>query len=111
MDDEKLHRIVKNKRRPDRTRRLSDVLTQIMDRRIAPQQNRFGSVAQLWEQLLPPRLVGHCRIIEVSGGTLNVAAETSAYANELRWASEQIIEQLQINCPKARIRTIKVTIR
>ena len=110
MDDDKLRRIVKNKTRPNRTRRLSDVLTNIMDRRIAPQHNRFGPVAELWQKLLPYQLQQHCRLTDISGGSLKVTADTPAYANELRWCSKEIIQQLQIHCPKAKINKINVTI-
>ena len=37
-------------------------------------------------------------------------ADSPAYANELRWCSDEIIQQLQIHCPGAKIKKINVTI-
>jgi len=90
--------------------RLGDTLSQLMDSRISPQQSRFSSIVELWSQLLPPELYRHCKIADISGNLLKVQVDSPAYMYELRLCSFELLEQLQCQCPLARIKKIKFTI-
>jgi len=93
-----------------RTARLGDILSELMEQQISPQQARFGSIIELWSQLLPPELHRHCRIADISGGQLKVLVDSPSYMYELRLCSSALLGELQRQCPRARIRKIKFTI-
>ena len=92
------------------TARLSDVLSELMESQISPRQERFAAVAELWIRLLPSELRRHCRLDGVSGGELKVLVDSPSYLHELRMCSEEILGQLQQQCPKARIKKINCSI-
>ena len=78
-----------------------------MDERISPQQTRFSEVFETWNRLLPEELCGHCEIIDISGGQLKVQADSPSYVYELQLCSSELLEELQRQCPKARLTKIK----
>ena len=90
--------------------KLGDILTKLMDEQLSPRQAKFEAITELWQQLLPPNLCQHCKIVGISGGELEVLVESPSYANELRWCSSELLEQLQQRCPRARIKKIKFTV-
>lgn len=111
-EDRQLHKTAKwrTRARQDSATKLGDILSELVDERIAPQQARFGPVAELWDELLPAELVRHCEIADISGGRLTVRADSPAHANELRWCSSELLEQIQRQCPRIRIKAIKVVL-
>jgi len=111
-EDEQLRSIAarRTKRKPVTAARLSDILMGLMDNRISPKQARFGPVAELWDQLLPEELHRHCRIADISNGQLKVLVDSPSYLHELRLCSLELLERLQRQCPRARIKKIKCLI-
>jgi len=109
-EDRQLHKVTRWRTgiKRDSTTKLGDVLSELIEGRISPQQVRFGPVAELWSELLPAELVRHCEIADISGGQLTVRVDSPAHANELRWCSPELLEQIQRRCPRARIKAIKV---
>ena len=105
-DDIKPHR----KPDSDRADKLGTVLEKLMAGRISSQHKRFEPVAQLWEQLLPEELSRHCKIIDLQHGQLKVRVDSPVYANELRWCSADILNQLQQQCWRAKIDKIKIVV-
>ena len=89
---------------------LGDVLAQLMEDQLLPEQARFESVGEQWAQLLPPEVRQHSKIAGISGGQLKVLVDAPAYMYELQLRSAQLIEQLQRRCPRARIRKIKLAV-
>lgn len=112
-ENERLRSIARWRRRPEQamTGRLGDALGRLMDKRISPQQARFGPVTELWGQLLPEELNRHCRIADISGGQLKVLVDSPSYAYELRMCGPELLAELQSRCPRARIRDIKFVIK
>ena len=110
---EQLTNPVKCRVRPKRqeTVRLGDVLAKFIDEQISPQQARFEALTELWRELLPPNLYQRCQIADMSGGELKVSVDSPSYANELRWCSSELLEELQQRCPQARIKRIKIIVR
>lgn len=90
--------------------KLGDILSEIVESRISPQQGRFQPVAELWEQMLPSELAQHCKIADISRGRLTVQADLPSYANELRWCSPELLEEIQQRCPRAKVKEIKVIV-
>lgn len=113
MDEkERLRSVVRWRRKSkvERLERLGDTLSGLMDKRISPRQARFGPVAELWDQLLPEGLGRHCRIADISGGQLKVVVDSAPYAHELRMCGSELLEELQRQCPRARITKIKFVV-
>lgn len=96
--------------KPRRAVKLGDVVAELVDKRISPQQEKFGAVAEAWDQLLPAELSEHCKLSDVSGGQLKVKADSPVYVHELRLCSEELLEQVQQLCPRARIKGIRISI-
>ena len=97
-------------RKSDRTVRLGDAAQQFMAEQVSPRQARFGAVAELWSQLLPAELCRHCEIVDISGGQLKVRVDSPAYKYELQLCSSELLEELQQQCPKARLTEIKFVV-
>jgi predicted nucleic acid-binding Zn ribbon protein len=89
---------------------LGQVAQQLMDEKISPQQTRFSEVAEVWSRLLPVGLCGHCEIVDISGGQLTVQADSPSYVYELQLCSSELLEELQWQCPKARLTKIKFVV-
>ena len=110
MDQSKgLHDMIRWQTKPEiyGATRLGKTLGELMKKRISPQQVRFGPVVELWDQLLPAELQRHCKIADISGGQLKVLVDSPSYLYELQLCSSELLEELQQQCPRARIRTIK----
>jgi predicted nucleic acid-binding Zn ribbon protein len=87
--------------------RLGEVAQQLMAEQISPRQEKFSSVAEVWNLMLPAELAQHCEIVGVSGGQLKVQVDSPSYMYELQLCSSQLLEELQQQCPKARLTKIK----
>jgi predicted nucleic acid-binding Zn ribbon protein len=97
----------RKKRLPAEPSRLGELAGEIIEKRVLPQYSRFGTVIELWGQMLPQELVEHCRLEDINGGCLKVRVDSPSYLYELRMCGEQLVEQLQKHCPRARIKEIK----
>ena len=109
---EQLRNVVKwrTKSNPNKTTKLGDAVKQLMENWISPQQAKFESVFELWSRLLPAELCQHCKIADISGGQLKVLADSPSYVHELRLCSSELLEELQQQCPRAKIKKIKFVI-
>ena len=88
---------------------LSKILKELIEKKFSKRQNKFGKITEVWGEILPPQLYQHCRIASVENGVLKIKVDSPVYANELKWAASELVEQLKEKCPKARIREIKCT--
>ena len=81
-DNERLRVAVRwgRKPRPVRAEHLGSVLGKLMDRRVSPQQ------------------------------ALKVLVDSPSYAHELRMCCPELLEELRQECPRARIKKIRVVI-
>ena len=89
---------------------LGDVLSELIENRVSPQQIRFGLIAEAWSQLLPAELYQHCRIVDISSGRLKVLADSPSYMYELQLLSCELLKELARQYPRARIKEIKVAV-
>ena len=113
MDEgEQLRNIIRwrTKRKLNKTTRLGDVVKQLMENRVSPRQARFEAIAEVWSRLLPAEVHSHCEIADISGGQLKVLVDSPSYVYDLRLCSPELLEELQQQCPRARIKKIKFTI-
>ena len=70
-----------------------------------------SQISSLWTQLLPEIMAKHCRIVDLSQGTLTVEADSPSFLYEMRISSQQLIGFLRQGCPSAKIREIKVILK
>ena len=90
--------------------RLNEAVDQLLGEQISPQQKRYGTVVELWEQIQPVELRRHCEITDISGGQLTVRVDSPSYKYELHLCSSEILKELQRQCPKLRLTKIKFVI-
>lgn len=98
------------KQKQDRTVKLGDIVSKLVDEKIEPKQKKYESITHQWKQLLPDGLQSHCKIIDISGGQIKVAVDSPSYMHELRLCNSLLVAELQHRCPRARIERIKITI-
>jgi len=96
--------------RRDSAVRLGDVVRQLMEETIAPQQAVFQAVGEAWSALVPQELRRHCRIVDVADGQIKVQVDSPVYMYELRLCGSELRDELARLCPQARIRQIKLSV-
>ena len=87
--------------------RIGDTVCQFVER-LAPIHERYDSVTQALENLLPTNLRPHCRIAGISNGCLKVVADGSTYLFELQLCKAVLLRELQRLLPGAKIRRIEI---
>jgi Dna[CI] antecedent DciA-like protein len=70
---------------------------------------RCDSVTEALEGLLPPPMRGHCRLGEISGGSIKIVVDSASYMYELQLCKAELLEELRRVCPGAGVRRIGVT--
>jgi predicted nucleic acid-binding Zn ribbon protein len=100
----------RSKRKLNREAQLGAVVRQLIDNKISPQQARFGILEEVWNELLPAELCRHCEITGISGGQLKVLVDSPSYVYELQLCRSELLEAIQMQCPRANIKKIKFTI-
>ncbi|MHC4157670.1 MAG: DciA family protein [Planctomycetota bacterium] len=107
-DWEQLRNITRWRRRqPRQAVKLGNVINELVENRISPQQSKYMLITELWNELLPEELCRHCRITGISGGRLKVLVDSPSFASELRWHSAGLLEEIKQQCPQARIKDIQ----
>ncbi|MGD2094079.1 MAG: DUF721 domain-containing protein [Phycisphaerales bacterium] len=112
FEDEQLRNTVMKRRarKFDGTVRLGDIAGQFVNEQISPRQSKYSAISELWSKLLPAELQRCCEIVDISGGQLKVRVDSPVYQYELQLCSSKLLEQLQQQCPKARLTKIKFVI-
>jgi len=90
--------------------RLSDVVREVLQTQVSPRQARFGSVVESWQQLVPVEFACHCRLVELTAGTLKVMVDSPSYMYEMQLCRSALLSELQRECPRARIRKIAIAV-
>ena len=110
MDDIKeLCSVVERRKKqiPAESARLGEIAGKIIENRLLSQYKRFGELIEFWGQLLPRELAEHCRLEDINGGCLKAAVDSPSYLYELQLCREQLLEEVQKHCPRARITEIR----
>jgi hypothetical protein len=92
---------------------IGEALARFMEPGPSGLTQRYETASQihsLWTQLLPEVLSQHCRIVDLSQGTLTVEADSPSFLYEMRISSQQLIGFLRRGCPSAKVREIKVVL-
>ena len=67
-----------------------------------------GRLLGQWEQLVGPAVAEHCRPVEVIGTELVVAAESTAWATQLRLMGPVLLDRLSAQVGPGVVRTVRV---
>lgn len=94
----------------ERTVRLADVVQEVLEDRILPQQSRFSSVMDAWQDLVPAELKQHSRVVDLVAGVLKVMVDSPAYVYELQLCRSALLNELQQQCPQAGIKGIQLAV-
>jgi len=87
--------------------RLGDLLPQCVGA-LGPVHDRFESVADAWDGLVPDHVRSHCRLGSFRDGCVKVLADSGSYIYELQLCKALLLRELQRLCPGARVRRIEV---
>ena len=96
-----------DERKTSEASRIGDLASGFIER-LSRVSDRYDSLAQAWEGLLPESLRTHCRIAGVANGSLKVVADGSSYMFELQLCKAVLLRELQRFCPAAKVRRIEV---
>ena len=75
---------------------------------LEPMPARCDSVTEALAGLLPPPMRGHCRLGEISGGSIKIVVDSASYMYELQLCKAELLEELRRVCPGAGLRRIQV---
>jgi len=89
---------------------LGQTVAKLLEQQISPAWTKLKPVMELWSQLLPADIQKHCKIVGLKGRQLEVKTDSSSYAYELKLCSQELVSQIQQNCPATKVEKIKVVI-
>lgn len=96
--------------RPERDLSMTFV-NDLFKRQIERPHKQVRAVVVLWEQLLPPKLLEHCRLESLRGGVLRVAVDSSERLYELDRRLRGGLEQELIRAlPATAVRRIQLRV-
>ena len=95
-------------------RRTSERLGGSAEAYLKNNKSRFEKNTQIvdvWEDLLPEGLSGHCNISDISGGVLKLEVDPGPYMHELKMMTQELVEHLGQVCPRCGIKKITLQAR
>jgi len=90
--------------------KIGDCLQQLMQKIVEPKTEQYQSVCALWDKIVPVNLRPHCKIIEIDAGVVKVQADSPSHLFELRLNSQQLLQQMQKEIPRLRIKSLKFVV-
>ncbi|MBN1362156.1 MAG: DUF721 domain-containing protein [Sedimentisphaerales bacterium] len=75
---------------------------------LTPMYERCSTVAEAWNQVLPPGLRAHCRIGGFKGGCLRVVVDAASYMYELQLCKAELLKELQRLCPGTGLHRVQI---
>ena len=97
----------KTVKEPQRQARSIGIIFEEYKKRLRKHKKQ-SSVVELLSHLLPRELEEHCRVTSFLQGVLKVEVEAGPYMFEMRSLRSQLLEQLQLNCPGAKVDSIRL---
>ncbi len=97
-------------RKPYSATGLGQIAQQFLDGQVTPRQAVFSEVAEAWSRMLPDELARHCEIIDISAGLLKVKVNSPSYMYELQLCSSELLDEMQQQCPRARLTKVKFVV-
>jgi predicted nucleic acid-binding Zn ribbon protein len=88
---------------------LGEVLESVMAERVCAGYERAVLLRQAWVEVVPAELAAHCKLKDLSGNVLKIAADSPAYMHELRLYRKELVEQIRSVAPRAGVKDIRIT--
>lgn len=110
MDEETLLRNISKWQGPRRRKRVGSI-GPVVDAYIKRElwgAKRRAVVVDMWDELVPESLAGHCRLAGIGRGQLQIEVESGSYMFQMQAFSSQLLERLRQRCPGAGIEKIKL---
>lgn len=108
-DNETLESIILQKavKKPQQRARSIGVIFDEYKKGLRKHKKQSG-VVELLSILLPKELERHCRIVSLLRGVLKMEVEAGPCMFEMQSLRGQLLEQLQLNCPGAKVDSIRL---
>lgn len=108
-DEEILESIILQKaaKKPQRQARSIGIIFEEYKKGLRKHKKQSG-VVELLSLLLPKELEEHCQAASFLRGVLKVEVEAGPYMFEMQSLRSQLLEQLQLNCPGAKVDSIRL---
>jgi hypothetical protein len=87
---------------------IGEAARQLIEEQCSKNHTAFDSVENLCRQLLPASLMRHSSIAGITGGQLKIQADSPSYMYELQLCSSKLLDELRRQCPRVRLKEIKV---
>ena len=71
-------------------------------------ESRVHSVLSRWAEIAGPEIAGHCTPVSLRDGDLVLAAESTAWATQLRLMSRQIADRVNADLGATVVKTVRV---
>jgi len=102
MDDAVLHTVWQQRQRRDRLTPLAMPLGQLMSKTLAKRARQLGSLAALWDEVIPDSIREHTALEGFHRGTLTVMVDSASHRFNLRTLlSGGLLKEIQARCPQA----------
>ncbi len=89
---------------------LSESLDRLLDSLGAPSTDLLSTIFSRWEQVVGTEVARHCRPVALDDDRLVVEAADAAWASELKWLSEELLQRLAEASSQARLKSITVRV-
>jgi len=73
---------------------LSESLEHLLNALGAPPADLLSTIFGQWESIVGAEVALHCRPVALDGDRLVVEAADAAWASELKWLSEQLLQRI-----------------
>ena len=84
MDDAQLRTVWQQRRFKDRSVPLCEPLTLLMKRTLAKRVKQLGTLAQVWDEVVPADIRDHTALEAFSGGALTVMVDSASHRFQLQ---------------------------
>ena len=94
---------------PEQARTLGSAAEEFLSN-LEPRCGQTEKLVEAFNRLLPEVLASHCQIDTVSAGRVKVLVDSPSYLHELRLCKRQLLYELRQECPRMKIKDIKLAI-
>lgn len=101
MDDAVLQTLWQQRQRPERIIPLAQPLGQLMNKKLAKRVRQLGSLATVWDEVIPEPIREHTALESFHRGTLTVVVDSASHRFNLRTLlSGGLLREIQARCPR-----------
>ena len=98
----------RRKRQGDDPQPLGDAIRKLLAERGWQQRAAVGSAFGRWAEIVGPELAAHARPEELTDGELVVAADSTAWATQLRLLASTLVRRLNAELGEGTVKRVKV---